>query len=53
VRLLVDTNIWLDVALNRAAAVWSAALLREREQRGLAGPGRSHGMELAGWVEGY
>jgi len=28
VRLLVDTNIWLDVALNRAAAAGSAAFLR-------------------------
>lgn len=27
-RLLVDTNVWLDVALNRPAAVDSAAFLR-------------------------
>jgi hypothetical protein len=30
-----------------------AALLRELEQRGLAGPGKSHSADVVGWIECY
>ena len=37
----------------RMAAITKAALQRELEQRGLAGPGKSYSADIVGWIECY
>ncbi|MCX6876429.1 MAG: SNF2-related protein [Verrucomicrobia bacterium] len=39
--------------ISRMTATTKAALLRELEQRGLAGPNRSYSADVVGWIECY